>query len=247
MAKEYYKIATEQGYSVDVSKHMNKGWELFKANAGEFVGFALVTLIIYLVSTIIPVLGSIAVLPLIPGIAIVGHKLDKGRPHSFSAFFDGYQKFVEIFLMNLLLYVLIMCVMSPVLIFIFVFMGADFGNLSPESEAGILGTLFLIVVPITIYFTVCWVWSVMFILFHDMKAWEALEASRKLVNKNWLGTFALVFSIGFVTVLVGILTLTLGLLFLIPWAYLVLYSAFEDITKFDDETQKDDLFEHFVS
>ena len=75
MANEYYKIATEQGYSVDVSKHMNKGWELFKANAGEFIGFAVIAFLIFLVSAFIPILGKIIPLPLMLGVAIVGHRL----------------------------------------------------------------------------------------------------------------------------------------------------------------------------
>ena len=75
---------------------------------------------------------------------------------------------------------------------------------------------------------------------------STMEASRKLVLKNWLGTLLFILKLLLISIVAILLTFGIGFLVVIPWLYLTLYSAFEDITKFDDEIHKDDLFEHFV-
>jgi hypothetical protein len=79
-----------------------------------------------------------------------------------------------------------------------------------------------------IYLSVGYVFTPFFIVFSRMSFWEAMEASRKLVHRQWFSIF------GFLIVLVlinfaGVLLLGIGLLITVPLSYCALYAAFDDI------------------
>lgn len=256
MANEYYKTVTEQGYNINSREYMNKGWELFKVNPGEFVVYTLMALIITALASLIPVFGPIAAIPLLPGIVIVGHKLDKNRNYAFADFFSGYQKAANLFLVVFITMFLVSLLLIPLAYFSFstIYSGIQVSDhIESEEIEGIAFKITLLLVAglllgifIFLVVGVMWLWTTFFILFHGLGAWAAMEASRKLVLRNWLGTLLFILKLLLISIVAILLTFGIGFLVVIPWLYLTLYSAFEDITKFDDETQKDDLFEHFV-
>jgi uncharacterized membrane protein len=67
------------------------------------------------------------------------------------------------------------------------------------------------------------------LLFIKLEFWESMEASRKVIGKNffsWLGFFIVIW-LG--ALIIGALACGVGLLFTIPVAILATYSAFVDI------------------
>jgi uncharacterized membrane protein len=79
-----------------------------------------------------------------------------------------------------------------------------------------------------IYLLAGYIFAPFFIVFSRMDFWEAMEASRKLVHRQWFSIF------GFLIVLVlinfvGVLLLGIGLLITVPLSYCAMYAAFDDI------------------
>ena len=105
----------QNGYSVDIGKYLGEGWEIFKKNIGGFVGFAAIVLLLSSLAAILPEkarpLGNIAsaVLagPLNAGLFIVAFKLIKQRSTTFSDFFLGFNNFLQFFIANLLVSILV--------------------------------------------------------------------------------------------------------------------------------------------
>ena len=105
----------QNGYSVDIGKYLGEGWEIFKKNIGGFVGFTVIVLLLSSLSVILPekarLLGNVAsaVLagPLNAGLFIVAFKLIKQRSTTFSDFFLGFNNFLQFFIANLLVSILV--------------------------------------------------------------------------------------------------------------------------------------------
>ncbi|RMF67257.1 MAG: hypothetical protein D6742_07940 [Cyanobacteria bacterium J069] len=152
----------QTGYTVDIGKYLGEGWELFKKNAGGFVGFTLLMLALSAVPQILPErlrpLGSIAssVLsgPLGAGFYIVAFKLIKQRGTTFSDFFRGFNNFLPLFLASLL-----------------------------TSILTVVGFILLFIPGI--YLAVAWAFTTLFIVDRRFDFWDAMEASRKVISKRW--------------------------------------------------------------
>jgi len=68
----------------------------------------------------------------------------------------------------------------------------------------------------------------LFIIFRGMSFWEAMEASRKVVSKNYIQVLLFLIVLGILLV-VGAMICLVGLLVAVPIYFLAVYSAFEDI------------------
>jgi uncharacterized membrane protein len=105
----------QTGYSVDIGKYLGEGWEIFKKNIGGFIGFTAIIFLVSALAAILPEkarpLGNIAsaVLagPLNAGMFIVAFKLIKQRSTTFSDFFLGFNNFLQFFIANLLMGILV--------------------------------------------------------------------------------------------------------------------------------------------
>lgn len=89
-----------------------------------------------------------------------------------------------------------------------------------------LGFIFLIIPGI--YFAVAYMLTYQFIVFGKYEFWDAMEASRKLVSKNWFSFFGLAIILLLINLL-GVLALGVGLLFTIPLTYCTLYIVFKKL------------------
>ncbi len=89
-----------------------------------------------------------------------------------------------------------------------------------------LGLVFLIIPGI--YLAVSWSLTIPLVLFKRMEFWDAMEASRQIVGKNWWSFFGM-FLILFLLNLGGLLLLGVGLLVTIPLSSCVLYAAYHKI------------------
>jgi uncharacterized membrane protein len=103
---------------------------------------------------------------------------------------------------------------------------SDLGSLMSAYSG--MGKRYAIIWLPMLVISVMWIFSSFFILFPKYKAWDAMEASRKVVFKkffNWLG-FLLLLGIFNVA---GAICLLVGLLVTVPTTMCAIYVAFEDV------------------
>lgn len=100
-------------YTVKIGQYFGRGWEIFKQYAWPFIGFMLLVGVIGAIASRLPYplgvnedkQGGIVNALLSPafgaGFYIVAFKIAKGRTPSFSDFFQGFSRYLPIFLVSL--------------------------------------------------------------------------------------------------------------------------------------------------
>lgn len=222
----------QNGYETHSSEYLRKGFELFKQNAGGFIGFLIISFILRIVASFIP-LASIFMIPLTAGIIIVAKKIDKNEGYQFSNFFDGFQSIWPLigsaFLQGLIALALMIIFFIP---FFFVFGLSFFSSLGNASlyDSGFryLMIAIFILVFIFLFIFVIWTFSSQLIVFNKKRAWEAMEISRKVMSKKYLNWLGFLLLLGLVNIL-GALCLLVGLLVTVPTTMCALYVAYEDV------------------
>lgn len=192
-----------KGYEFDFGKYISDGFDLFKKDAGSFIGFGVLSGILMMVAGFIPFGGIIVSPPLTAGFFIYCHKLVNDQTREFSDFFKGFNGkiFGQLILVSLV-----------------------------SGLLSMLGMIFLIIPGI--YLAVGYIFSSQIVLFYQPKTefWDAMELSRKLVTKKWWSFFGLVIVAGLIA-MSGFLLLVIGVLITAPIASCILYAAFKDIVK----------------
>lgn len=191
----------EGNYEVNASDYVQKGWEMFKGNIGEFIGF---TLVVFAASLVISKLGAFGSLlfsalaaPLYAGFSIAAFRILSGKSLQFSDFFKGFNYFLPLFLAGL--------------------------------ASGIIVSvgLALLLLP-GIYLAVGYMLTTLLVIDHRMEFWQAMETSRKIVTKNWFAFFIFALLLFLVNVL-GIIALGVGLLVTIPITSCAAAIAYKEI------------------
>lgn len=192
------------GYNFQFSEYISQGIQLFKKDVANFVLFMLVLFAVNIAIGLIPIFGALASLvigpPLNAGIFIVANKIRKGETYSFNTFFDGFKG-------NLFGGLVLLGLVSSIL-------------------TGI-GMLFCIIPGI--YLAVSWSIAVPMLLFIKSEFWDAMEASRKVVAKQFWTFLGFIIVVYLGAFIIGVLACGVGLLFTIPVAILATYCAFADI------------------
>ena len=201
-----------EGYEFKLEKYISNGFELFKKEYGLFIGFSIVAGLMSGVASLIPIIGSLAQ-AVITGIINLGYfyvarKIKLGEKPEFEDFFKPFNAFGNIVGISLVVFILTL-----------------------------VGFLCLIIPGI--YLGVAWSLSLPIIYFYSgVGLWDSMEASRRVVTKNWWWFLLLFICIVLINI-VGAICLLVGLLITIPVSHLIMYSAFDDIMKPDKETEPD--------
>lgn len=201
---EQFKNIWEKGYTFDLGALINRGWELFKANAANFVLFSVIFMValgsLEAFNVNDGLSGLIQLLitaPLTAGFYIVADKVARNEKTEFGDFFKGFDHMVQLIIGNLVYTVLVV-----------------FG-------------MILLVFP-GIYLAIAYMIWMPFVLFEDLKFWDALETSRKIVTKNWWNFLLLTFAfLGII--LLGIIALGVGVFVAVPVIYCTSYAVYESI------------------
>ncbi len=224
-----------RGYSVDIGQFIKRGWEICQSNLGPFIGFLLLTAVIGGALGLIPGVGSIASIiiggPLNAGYLIVAYKIAKKQPTTFGDFFKGFQNayFLPTFLATIVMTLLFLVCFMPA--------GVGIGILAATAEAGgepnpalviAVGVLSLLGLIAILYLSVAYMFAIPLIVGRRMSFWPAMEASRKLIGKQWFGFFGFVIVLGLLN-MVGLLVCGLGLLVTAPLTSCSIAAAYESI------------------
>ncbi|MFM9986091.1 MAG: hypothetical protein ACKVOK_12705 [Flavobacteriales bacterium] len=253
--KSLEEVLTD-GYQFDFGDYLGKGFTLFGKEAGYLIGFSLVYFVILIGSSML--LGSIGIpfgdtifsilvgSALGAGIFAFMNARTSEFDYSFNNFFDGFK---PPFWKNLVLAALIQMVISLVislLIFIpfirnngfdLVMRLSELENMTDPDDFlefvdeimasgifmyGFIGGLASLII------TTMWCLTPIFILKRNMGAWQAMEASRKIVTKKLLHFIALMIVL-VILFIIGALFCGVGLLVAYPVFCLVVYVAYSHI------------------
>jgi len=244
----------ENGYEFRFGDYISRGFDIMNRNTGLFIGYFLVYILITVVLAAIPILGSLATVIIAPalsiGIMIAAHKTDIGESLQFNDFFKGFDKLGNLFLTNLLSGLIAFAAALPGIILI-ISIGISSFNEFDGAAAIISNPMlwlgFLVAFIPAIYLSISYVYAPMLVWFYNMEAWPAMEASRKLVKKQWGTTFGFIFVLGLIA-MAGLILLVVGIIYTVPAVQCATYAAFADITRLhdDDEATQTDLIDHFV-
>ena len=88
---------------------------------------------------------------------------------------------------------------------------------------------FLLLVVPGIYLVVGYIFALPLKVERGLGIWEALETSRKAVHNDWFKVFAILLVLGVAVGMGALLTLGIGLIWLVPWATLVYATTYREI------------------
>ncbi len=190
----------QEGYDFNMGLYVDRGMKLFSSHLGPFVGYAAIYMAINIFAGFTG-LGSFATI-VVNGPLVAGFFIvTNDLVRNKIPKFDMFFQGFQIFLPLFL---------ANLLVGIFTF----------------VGTLLLIIPGI--YLAVAYTFTIPFIIFLKYDFWDAMEASRRVITKNFwpfLGFMVVILLINFV----GVLLLGIGVLFTLPATYCMIYAAFEDI------------------
>ncbi len=245
--------ALTEGYRFEMGKYMGDGWDYFKKGAGNFIGFMLVFLIISIVAGftlgLIPIIGNIltSILNyiLIAGVFIYTRNMLNGQGE-FGDFFGGFNYVKEI-VMYSLVYILLM--LPAFLLVIFAVLPEGFIDVVTSSSdpqqiieemqylsssiSGITILWILLAAIYLLYIGLSYSLALIFIVDRNMGFWDAMEASRKLVGKNFL-SFLFMFIILGIIMIISAIPCGLGLLVTVPFTYTTLFAVYDTVVGAED-------------
>ncbi|MFO8087118.1 MAG: hypothetical protein R6T91_04820 [Bacteroidales bacterium] len=205
MTQEEYRKQLEkkqtEGYQLDIRLILLKAVQYFKASPLLFFAFSAMVLSLNLFSMRAQPLGSIITVFVQPALmAGYYYVADKIDHGQKITFYDFFEGFNS---------------------WVNIFVGVVLAGLL------VAGGLFLLIVP-GLYLAVAYVFLLPFLVTARFSYWEAMEASRKLVTKNFLNILGLVAALVLINFL-GIMFFGVGILVSLPLSYLSIHAAFKTI------------------
>jgi len=246
-SRRFLQEAKENGYSFNTGNYFGKGFELFKSNPGELIGFTLLYFLISIILSFIPAIGGVLNMIITPalsvGFMVFCREIDLDRNTDFARFFDGFKKLLPLLGTYLIQLAIYLVIASPLLLIIDRDLLMDFNGQDPEAikeiwnEISQVGFVWLIILIIYMYVAVSLRWAMALAYFYDFSPLEALKESFLIVNKNWFAH--LIFMIlGILVIFLGVIGLLIGILITYPVFMAADYACFADITglnKQDDQ------------
>lgn len=240
------------GYEFKFSKYLDDGWNLFQKTPFLFVGGLLALLLFCSALVFIPVIGILS-LPFIStilslGFYVIAHKNATNQDAKFNDFLGGFQ-FTKDVVLRVIVYLFIVGFCYGVYVYAIWDTGYIQWNMEAAQYFGDMEALAamgqppylpfyynLLLIPFY-YFTISYSWSDLFIMYKGMNFWDAMEASRRLISKNWFRMLGLIIVLTLMF-FVGALLCGVGLFLAIPLYTTVLYASFADVVGLYDS---DDL------
>ncbi|MBI5914828.1 MAG: hypothetical protein HY842_05585 [Bacteroidetes bacterium] len=245
-----------QGIDFKFGDYIGQGFSLLQKNLGGFIGFTLVFIILSAVISLIPIVGTIAnslfISPaLTVGFYLVARKLDRNEGTEFGDFFKGFDFIGQFALTAVVTGLILLVSMIPFIISVwgtglFDWYQEAMQNPAAASDPPSIPFWSIILLAPAIFLGLAYSWSYLFVAFHGMSFWDAMEASRRILMKIWPVYFAFTIVVGLIMA-AGIILLCVGLLASLPAGYCMVYAAFADVTKLNVEPDPgDEIEQHLV-
>ena len=246
-----------EGNDFKFGDYISQGFAILQKNLGGFIGFAAIFIVLSMVIGLIPFIGSFAnslvVTPaLTAGAYLVARKLDRGEGTEFGDFFKGFDFTAQLALGALvtILFTLISLVPFGIAVWdsgLFEWYVDATANPMEQHQLPDFPLWSLVLLLPALFLSIAYAWTYLFIIFYKMEFWDAMEASRRLLTKNWLIYFAFCIVMALI-LFAGVLVLCVGLLAALPAVFCMNYAAFADVTKLNEErNDDDDIEQHLIA
>ncbi len=241
----------DQGYEFRFGDYISKGFDIINKDVGLFIAFTLVYGIINWAAGMIPIAGDLAnALILSPcltaGYFLAARIVDSRQSLQFGDFFKGFDWLVQLLVVALIQIAIFLLIAAPILGTIGWSLFTN-GFDDPEAVLTMFESfapwMLLLLIPV-IYFGIVWSFAPYLIVFHDMEAWPAMEASRQIISQKFF--IFLIFGIvtGIIAIL-GVLGLVIALLYTVPAVICMHYACFAHIVGFPED-HEDEILDHLV-
>jgi len=217
----------DRDYDLDIGSCISRGWELVKNNFWPVVGVtALVLVIIGAINQIFGLFTHAAI-----NAIIVQHQVTAGSIFIILLVTLVSGPVYTVFMAGLFKYYLKLIRGEGA------GLGDAFSGFGPSIGQLILLNLVMTFLTLIgyalclvpgIYLAVAWFFSIPLVIDRRMNFWEAMEASRKLVNKHWFLVFAFLLVYGFLS-MAGLIACCIGIFVSIPIGLGALMYAYETI------------------
>ncbi|MBE9117879.1 hypothetical protein IQ249_18435 [Lusitaniella coriacea LEGE 07157] len=203
-----------ENYTVKIGDYISRGWEIFKQNPGLLIGYVVILVVISSVVFGLPLALQRTIGPeLAQSISsliniIVSPPLWAGLFIGCFILHKGQQLQFNNFFSGFQYFaqLVIASLVSAILI--------------------IIGFIFCLVPGI--YLAIGYSFMIPLVIDRNLNFWDAMEASRKIVTKQWFSIFAFLIVIGLINT-AGALVFGVGLLVTIPLTYGAMVAAYDDI------------------
>jgi len=234
-------------YELDIVACLTTAWRLFQQQFSTLFGPTMMYLLICFglgIFGALPYIGPLFSLcsmviggPLMAGLYVVYLRVIRGETPPLGSVFDGFRKmFGHLFLGQWVAGILAFVpLLAGILVLFFsvgltVIMGLVKGSASwPTFEVLAPGlALFLLGVPVSIFLTVNWMFSLPMILDQRLDFWTAMKRSARQVRRHWWSCLALLVVMSILN-FAGALCCLVGLVVTMPISMLVLMCAYETV------------------
>ena len=234
-------------YDLDIVDCLTSAWRLFQQQFSTLFGPTMMYVLIAFGLSIFGALPYIGVLfslcsfviggPLIAGLYVVYLRVIRGETPPLGSLFDGFRRmFGHLFLGQWVQAILVSLPLLAGLIVLFfslgltVIMGLAKGSASWPAFAVLAPGLGLILLglPVTVFLTVNWMFSLPLILDQRVGFWTAMKRSWRQVRRHWWSCLALSVVIAILNFF-GMLCCLVGLLVTVPISILATMYAYETV------------------
>jgi len=234
-------------YDLDVVACLTSAWRLFQQQFSTLFGPTVMYVLILFGLGILGALPYIGVLfslcsfvigaPLMAGLYVLYLRVIRGETPPLGSLFDGFRRmFGNLFLAQWVQAILASLPLLAGFIVLFfsvgltVIMGFAKGSASWPAFAALVPGLGLILLglPVTIFLTVNWMFSLPMILDQRVDFWTAMKRSWRQVSRHWWSCLALSVVISILN-LFGMLCCLVGLLVTVPISILATMYAYETV------------------
>ncbi len=237
----------KRDYSVWSAGCFERGWEALMANLGVaigasaifgvFIGVLMAFMMIPLVGLLVQLVWMIVNAPIIGGFLYFFIKLNRRQPVEIGDIFSGFSRgFGNLVLLGLVQTLLIILSMLPGLVLIFFSIGGPIIEaIRTGTDPDFMGVNLLMVIAgyglmilPAVYLGTAWIYSLPLAMDRQIGFWQAMETSRKMVNKHWFQVFFFVLVVGIVGEL-GLIACCVGALFTVPLAFTIHAAGYDHI------------------
>ena len=247
MNHPHLQKALQASKPFQIGNYIIKGFQLFGNNVGNFVGYSIGAVLLMLFATSIPMVGGWASKyllfpPLTVGIYLVAHQLKNNEMIESWDYLGGFKHVVRLALAAIAINIIAGVATIPFIIanndlidwaYSLKDMAGNFnfdfdGSVIIDGFPGFYSWKLLLLLPM-IACVFLYSWTSLFIIFYGLNVWDAMEASRQIILKNWLIYF--LFSLALLIIgFGGMAGFLIGVFFAYPAMLCIDYIAFADMT-----------------
>jgi len=233
--------------SFDFGDFFSRGFDIWKKDAGLYIGFGVLLMIMSFVISLIPYIGSVInnliLTPcLTAGAYYFCHKSRFDNSSDFANFFEKFKSFTPILLINLFIGLFAMFLFLPFVFLIGLDNISDLISGDPDAVLSVMANFD----PLSLlYFIPCLLilslagFAIHFLIFYKLSPIDSIKYSAKFIFKHWI--FYLLY---FITIMIasmsGILACGIGIFVTYTFMFPLSYEAFRGLTQLDQFVQEDD-------